>query len=172
MHSAIVVSGPESSGKTTLSRSLSKALKLPLVEEYAREYLSKLGSEYTFDDVIKMARVQLGNEKAAIAKYNGRCILDTDLSVYKLWIGEKYRSKVPWIEEALKEQTKKIYLLCDTGLEWEQDILREHPKPEDRERIFIAHQHILQVLRCEYYVVKGKGEERTKNALEFIEKLI
>ena len=172
MHRTIVVTGPESSGKTRLSISLSKALNIPLVEEYAREYLSELDSKYTFVDVIEMARVQLENEKAAIVKYKGRCILDTDLSVYKVWIEEKYKTTVPWIEEALKGSGSKIYLLCDTTLEWEQDSLREHPKPEDRERIFKTYQRILQALGCEYYVVKGKGEERIKNSLDFIEKLI
>jgi len=172
MHRTIVVTGPESTGKTRLSGSLAKDLGLPLVEEYAREYLSELDSEYTFDDVIKMAKGQLEKESSAIAKYKGRCILDTDLSVYKVWIEEKYKTTVPWIEEALKKTSGKLYLLCDTELEWEQDPLREHPKSEDRERIFNTYQHILQALGCEYYVVKGKAEERKKNALEFIEKLI
>ena len=172
MHSTIVVTGPESSGKTTLSSSLAKLLEMPLVEEYAREYLSELDSEYTFDDVIKMAKVQLKNEKAAIEKYNGRCILDTDLSVYKVWIEEKYKTTVPWIEEALREQTDKIYLLCDTGLEWEQDPLREHPQTEDRERLFKIYKSVLEQIGVKYHIVCGVGEKKTKNALEFIEKLI
>ena len=172
MHSTIVVTGPESSGKTTLSRSLSKVLELPMVEEYAREYLSNLDSEYTFDDVIKMARVQLEKEKAVIATYKGRCILDTDLSVYKVWIGEKYKTTVPWIEESIKEQADKIYLLCDTGLEWEQDSLREHPKAEDRERLLKVYKSVLEHIGVKYHTVCGVGEKRIKNALEFLEKLI
>ena len=172
MHSTIVVTGPESSGKTTLSKTLSKVLRFPMVEEYAREYLCEHGANYGFDNVIEMARVQLEKEKTALEKYEGRCILDTDQSVYKVWIGEKYKTTVPWIEEALKLSGSKIYLLCDTAPEWKKDPLREHPKVEDRERIFIAYHNILEQLNNKYHIVRESGEERTKNALEFIKKLI
>ena len=37
----IAFTGPESSGKSTLSSWLSAEIKLPLIEEYAREYLTE-----------------------------------------------------------------------------------------------------------------------------------
>ena len=38
----IIVTGPESSGKTTLCKSLSKHFKIPYSEEFARKYLDYL----------------------------------------------------------------------------------------------------------------------------------
>ena len=38
----IIITGPESSGKTTLCNALSKHFNLPFSKEYAREYLEKL----------------------------------------------------------------------------------------------------------------------------------
>ena len=39
----IIVTGPESSGKTTLCKALSKHYKLPFTKEYARKYLADMG---------------------------------------------------------------------------------------------------------------------------------
>ncbi|MCB0706487.1 MAG: ATP-binding protein, partial [Saprospiraceae bacterium] len=47
----ILITGPESSGKTTLARSLAEAQDEPWVPEYAREYLEKYGPDYTLNDL-------------------------------------------------------------------------------------------------------------------------
>ena len=43
----IIAIGPESSGKSTLIQYLSDKLDIPVVDEYAREYLNKLEIIYT-----------------------------------------------------------------------------------------------------------------------------
>ena len=58
----IIVTGPESSGKTTLTKKLSKHFKTPYVEEYSRLYLSHLGRNYTKKDVLTIAKEHLKNE--------------------------------------------------------------------------------------------------------------
>ena len=47
----IIITGPESSGKTALCKALSKHFKIPYTEEYAREYLNNLGREYKKEDL-------------------------------------------------------------------------------------------------------------------------
>ena len=60
----IVITGPESSGKTTLTKALAKAFKTGYTEEYSREYLN-CNSKYKQEDLLKIAQGQLQKEKAS-----------------------------------------------------------------------------------------------------------
>lgn len=168
MNKTLVITGPESSGKTSLARLLSKELKLPIIEEYSREYLSNHGPDYDLDDVIKMAREQLNRESQILEKYSGQCILDTDMMVYSIWVKEKYNIQVPFIEDALENSSDKIYLLCAPDLEWEDDPLRENPDLQDRQRLFEAYKAIIDNYGYQHHIIRGEGNERLKNALNSI----
>ena len=64
----IIVTGPESSGKTTLSKSLSKNLNGKLVNEFARNYLTKNNNTYNIENLLEIAQNQLKleNQKSQI----------------------------------------------------------------------------------------------------------
>ena len=51
----IVITGPESSGKTTLAMSLATTFETAWVPEFARNYLEVLDSPYTLEDLVKIA---------------------------------------------------------------------------------------------------------------------
>ena len=168
MNKTLVVTGPESSGKTSLARLLSKELELPILEEYSREYLSNHGPEYDFDDVIKMAREQLNRERQTLENYSSQCILDTDMMVYSIWIKEKYNTQVSFIRYAIENSSNKLYLLCAPDLDWEDDGLRENPNLVDRKRLFDTYKAIIEKYGYQYHIIRGKGDERLKNALKSI----
>ena len=81
----IIVTGPESSGKSTLCKALSAHFKIPYSEEFARGFLDELGSNYKKDDLLKIAKGQLNSEE-------NTQLLDTDLITIKLWSQYKYGS--------------------------------------------------------------------------------
>jgi len=165
----IVITGPESSGKTTLSNLLAEEYETNIVSEFAREYLQKLGRDYDFDDVIKMAKEQLHLEEEVEDEL---AILDTDLTVYAIWIKEKYNQEIDWIEEHLKKATDKIYLLCDYNIDWEEDELREHPNLNDRKRLFNNYINLLEKYKLAYHIIKGDIPTRLKKCKEIIDNLI
>ena len=100
----IIVTGPESSGKTTLSKVLSTHFEIPFTEEYAREYLNNLESDYTQSHLLEIAKGQL------LSEHNAQ-ILDTDLITIKIWSEYKYGNCNQWILEQIERQKTKKALL-------------------------------------------------------------
>ena len=165
----IVITGPESSGKSTLSKLLAKEFGASYLAEYARTYLEKLQGPYQFEDVLTMARGQLRQEKELEEEL---VFLDTDLTVYAVWIKEKYNQEIDWIEDHLNESTAKIYLLCAIDVEWEDDPLREHPKQADRQRLFEHYKTLLEKHKLTYHVIAGDIPTRLKKCKEIIDNSI
>ena len=62
----IIITGPECSGKTTLSKSLSKYFNSKLVNEFARIYLIKKNNKYNFESILEIAQNQhkIENQKS------------------------------------------------------------------------------------------------------------
>src|SRR5215467_1623034 len=59
----IVVIGPESTGKSSLCEKLAEHYNTLWCPEYAREYLTIHGMNYTYDDLLTIAKGQLQLEK-------------------------------------------------------------------------------------------------------------
>lgn len=59
----IVIIGPESTGKSTLCEQLAAHYNTRWCPEYAREYLLKHGTDYSFDDLLTIAKGQLRLEE-------------------------------------------------------------------------------------------------------------
>ena len=62
----IVIIGPESTGKSTLCEQLAAHYKTIWCAEYAREYLLEHGTNYSFDDLLTIAKGQLSLEHQTI----------------------------------------------------------------------------------------------------------
>ena len=58
----VIVTGAESSGKTTLCNALTEHFNIPFIAEFAREFLNKLDGNYTQDDLLAIAKGQLQSE--------------------------------------------------------------------------------------------------------------
>ncbi len=162
----VCVTGPESSGKTTLASELARALAVPLVAEVAREYLAGKTS-YDADDLLAIAKAQLSAEQNALAEGTGVIVCDTDLQVIQIWWQEKFGELDPWLAEALSERTQRRYLLAAPDLPWEPDPLRE--SAEDRERLFDRYARLLQDESFAFAEVRGTGGVRFEHALKTVQ---
>ncbi len=159
----IIVTGPESSGKTTLSKALSTHFEIPFTEEYAREYLNNLESDYTQSHLLEIAKEQL------LSEHNAQ-ILDTDLITIKIWSNYKYGNCDKWIIDQIEKQKteKRFYLLCKADIPWEGDPQRENPN--DRVELFEIYKQELDNLGHNYFIVEG--ENRIENSISKISSLI
>jgi len=159
----IIVTGPESSGKTTLCKALSEHFKIPFAEESAREYLDVLSGDYNQEDLLEIAKGQLQAE-------NGIQLLDTDLITLKIWSKYKYGSCDKWILNQVEKQKSenRYYLLCKPDIPWGKDPQRENPN--DREELFEIYKKEIESLGHDYFIVEG--ENRTENSVSKISPLI
>ncbi|MFW5872398.1 MAG: AAA family ATPase, partial [bacterium] len=99
----IAIVGPESTGKSTLSKQLALYFKTAWVPEYARDYLNKLGRPYKQSDLLLIAQEQIALEEKAAANHE-MVFCDTNLLVIKIWSEFKYQSCHPWILKSIKER--------------------------------------------------------------------
>lgn len=159
----IIVTGSESSGKTTLCKALSKHFNLPFSKEFAREYLDVLNRDYNQGDLLKIAKGQLKSEQ-------NTQLLDTDLITLKIWSNYKYGNCNKWILEQIEKQKfeKRFYLLCKSDIPWESDPLRENSN--DREELFGIYKKELQYLDHNYFIVEGGN--RTEKSISKISSLM
>lgn len=168
----IVVIGPESTGKSTLSAALADALHTVWVPEYARAYLEQLNRTYRQQDLITIAQGQLQQEDEFATQASGMLICDTDLHVVKVWSEAKYGNCDKEILEHIAARQYNMYLLTNIDTTWEDDPLREHPLPEERQYFYNLYRDIVQNSALPWADVRGNREERLKIALDAVKQHI
>ncbi len=168
----IVLTGPESTGKTTLARQLAEHYQTLWVPEYARFYLSRLRRSYKQEDVLEIAKSQVQWEDAWAKQANGLLFCDTALLVPKIWLQFKYGCENEWIEAQLKTRTYDLYLLCDIDLPWGTDPLREHPNLKDRQALFDLYYSENQALGANFAILSGSISERLQFAIRKVDTLL
>jgi len=148
----IIVTGPESSGKTTLCKALSEHFKIPYSEEFARGFLDELDRNYKKNDLLKIAKGQLNSEE-------NTQLLDTDLITIKIWSKYKYGSCDKWILDQIERQKSenRFYLLCNPDIPWQADVQRE--TPHEREELFEIYKKELEHLGHTYFIIKGERRQ-------------
>lgn len=168
----IVVTGPESSGKTTLALALAANFGGSHVPEMARAYLADIGRGYVEADLLGIARMQLREEDAVAGSVasSATLVCDTDLITIRIWGEEKYGRCDPWILRNTEQRPYDLWLLCAPDMPWEYDPLRENP--HDRDRLFEVYERTLIALRKPYVVLCGPHAERMKVAVAAVDELL
>ncbi len=168
----IVLTGPESTGKTTLARQLAEHFQTIWVPEYARFYLIRLRRPYEQSDVLEIAKSQVQWEDAWAKHAKQVLFSDTALLVPKIWLQFKYKSSHDWIDAQLQTRKYSLYLLCDVDLPWGDDPLRENPNLEDRQVLFQMYETELQALGANFTVLSGTMPERLQQAIRRVNALL
>lgn len=165
----VVVTGPESTGKTEICKFLAASFKTEFIPEYAREYIASLNRPYTFEDVEKIARVQVEQLRQYREEKLPILFLDTYLIITKVWFREVYGIIPDWIDSSLADAGIDLFLLCYFDIDWIPDPVRENPGPR---RAFLYESYLKEIEQmgwpCE--VIRGCGTERFNNAKMSIEK--
>ena len=168
----IVITGPESTGKSTLCQMLAGHFNTVWVPEYAREHLLNYGINYSYNDLLTIARRQIAieDEIAASAK-EGLIFVDTDMYVMKVWCEFVYGRCHQWILDKIAEREYSMYLLCNIDLPWVEDTLREYPDIEPRKKLFHIYKDNLVNQHVPWITVSGNYDERFESAVEAVKRL-
>jgi NadR type nicotinamide-nucleotide adenylyltransferase len=171
----VVLFGPESSGKTTLSKLLARHYNTVWVPEYARDYLqNKWNNERKtceISDMLLIAEGQMKLENELALKADKVLICDTDLMETKVYSEEFYGGFVhPDLEKAALQNTYDLYFLTYIDTPWKKDDLRD--RPEQRQEMFNAFENALKKHNRRYVLLKGDKKERLETAIREIDELL
>lgn len=171
----VALTGPESTGKSTLSRLLAVHYGTAHAPEYARAYLDQHGPTYTLPNLEAIARGQLAAEAQATAEAAaaGKSVVffDTDLLVIKIWAEHAFGQCPTWINDHLHQHPHNLTLLLDVDLPWEPDPLREHPDPVQRRYFYEWYRRELQRLPGRFVEISGPPAERLAQAAAAVDAL-
>lgn len=163
----IAVTGPESTGKTTLASQLAELYHGQYISEFAREYVEKLPHHYTFQDVETIARTQVDQYLSTKVSSDKIFIFDTWLIITKVWFKWVFGKTPEWLEDQIQDCPIDLFLLCSPDLPWEADAVRENGG-ENRMKLFEEYRKELTGYGFNFVEISGTGDERLINAIAAI----
>lgn len=164
----ILITGPESSGKTQLTQDLARHYGCPWVPEFARRYLEHLDRPYQEEDLIRILNGQLRLEGQAMSGDHPYVFCDTGPEVIAIWSEVKYGRVDAYIRQQLNHYRCEAALLCFPDVAWSPDPLREAPDLAARLELFQRYQQLLNQLNYRHTIIRGQGEQRQTTAIDFM----
>lgn len=180
----IVIIGPESTGKSTLCKELAEHYGTAWCPEFARNYLHEHGTQYTFDDLLTIAKGQLALEDRVWQQLEEKqriqhktfqtwpLFIDTDMYVMKVWCEFVFKKCHRFILEQIVERSYDHYLLCNTDLPWVKDELREYPDLATREKLFRSYKDAMVHQSTPWTLISGTEADRLHQAIKAIDPLL
>jgi len=162
----VVLTGSESTGKTTLARELAARFDAPVSTEFVREFAARKGS-IDFADHGAIARGQMAAEDEAIARAGPLVILDTDLVSTVVYCEHYFGRSPEWIVKEARARAGDLYLLMLPDIPWLPDGVRD--RGDRREEMHALFRDKLRDMGLRYVEIDGDGFARLTQAIAAIE---
>jgi NadR type nicotinamide-nucleotide adenylyltransferase len=166
----VVLTGSESTGKTTLAWRLAQHFGAEYVPEFVRGYAEKKSGVLSFGDHGPIAHGQMELEDKHIARAQGLIIQDTDLLSTMVYCDHYFGQCPPWIVEAAAARRPDLYLLCDIDIPWIPDSVRD--RGHMREAMQQLFRDAVSASGSPSAVVTGTGDDRFASAIAAIDALL
>jgi NadR type nicotinamide-nucleotide adenylyltransferase len=173
----IVAIGPESTGKSTLCEQLATHYKSRWVPEYARQFLVEHGMNYSYDDLLIIAKGQIELEDWGIQNRkdsetnNESIFIDTNMYVMKVWCEFVFNKCHQFIIDQIVNRDYDLYLLCNIDLPWSYDPLREYPDVKQRQILYRIYRDLLVNQTTPWMEISGGEHDRLQHAIDAIDML-
>jgi NadR type nicotinamide-nucleotide adenylyltransferase len=166
----IVITGAESTGKSTLTEQLAIHFGAPFMPEIARTYVEQLNRKYTFNDVEQIAKQQVEFLNNIKKQPVPMVFADTWLIITKIWFEFVFNKKPEWLVDEIQKTKIDLFLVCDTDLQWVEDPVRENG---GENRNILQKLYIKNIVEFgfSYKIVNGNGSDRLSKAINFVNEL-
>ena len=169
----VVLTGSESTGKTTLGNELARHYGAELAPEFVRSFAEQHGGTIRFEDHGPIARGQMQLEDDYAARACGLrplVLFDTDLLSTVVYCGHYFGQCPRWIEEAARERRPDLYLLCEIDAPWVADGVRD--RGEQREEMQALFRDAVVASGASYLSLHGDVPARMAQATPTIDRLM
>ena len=187
----IVTIGPESTGKSSLCAQLAERYNTLWCPEYAREYLTLHGMNYTYEDLLTIAKAQVELEEkytqlaidnrqsvnhdayhSPFTTHHSLLFIDTDMYVMKVWCEFVFGKCHQFILDQIAKSRYDLYLLCGIDLPWTHDELREYPDEAPRQKLYEMYKNIMQNQFVPWVEINGNYEQRIRKAINAVDSIL
>jgi NadR type nicotinamide-nucleotide adenylyltransferase len=178
----IAIIGPESTGKSTLCEQLAEHYHTLWCPEYAREYLLEHGMDYTYDDLLTIAKGQVTLEEKFVqlaiinrqsaSREEYPLFIDTDMYVMKVWCEFVFGKCHQYILDQIAQRKYDLYFLCNVDLPWTHDELREYPDLETRQKLYEIYKGIMTNQTVPWVEISRDSEKRFQTAVRAVDALL
>ncbi len=165
----VVVLGTESTGKTTLALQLSTHFACSLVSEAGRDLIEN-SNDFSIHDLYLVASEHAKRIEKSMISNSPLIIIDTDIHITKSYGQFMFKKEIEISEEVYKSNQANLYLYLNHDVAYFQDGTRL--SESDRNLLDHSHRHVLQTHQIQFVEIKGSWDERFKQAVEQVNKLI
>jgi NadR type nicotinamide-nucleotide adenylyltransferase len=169
----VVLTGSESTGKTTLGNELARRYEVELAPEFVRSFAEQRGGVIRFEDHGPIARGQMQLEDDYTARARGvrpLVLFDTDLLSTVVYCNHYFGQCPRWIADAARERRPDLYLLCEIDAPWIADGVRD--RGEQREEMQALFRNAVVASGAPYLSLHGDIAARMSQAATTIDRLI
>lgn len=166
-----MITGAESTGKSTLTQGLAQYFGAPWIPETAREYVENLHRHYTYEDVEKIALLQITRLEECRLSRVPLIFADTWLIITKVWFDVVYNKIPDWMEKAIIHTPVDLFLICEPDIPWIPDPVRENG---GEKRILLHHRYLEEIKKYHfnYRLIGGKDDQRLQTAIHEVKQFL
>lgn len=166
----VCVYGPESTGKSTLTRDLAAHFDTVHVAEYGRTFLDANGGHCSAADIATIAHGHRASEEALARQANRVLFSDTDAVTTVLWSEILFGDCPAWVRELADRRRYDLHLLLDVDVPWVDDPQRW--LPAGRPDQFARWRAELTRRARPHVVIGGSWNQRFDQARRAVENLL
>lgn len=165
----VVITGPESTGKTVLAQKLAEHFRTLWVPEYGRQYVEALDRSLRREDFLRIAEGQQLLEDTLAQQAEKLLLCDTDLMVTRFFSEVFTGYCDPAIIRMEAERRYDLHIVLDTDVPYFKEPQRNHAHLRETFK-----QKFIEELRQRHWphiLIGGPWEERMTRSIKAIEEL-